>query len=178
MAERRKTRGDKKGAAEISIRIGTLDPEDLEARLRAGAAAAEIGDTATALREFRDVAAKFEKTGTPAEALGGVPARVRSQSDGRRGPRAGCSRPTWRPATRPARKIASGTDELKQIAAALEQAGHDDAVLDVLAEVAELDPADIEVRAGLAQAYVARAISTGARPTCQPRPPATIRRCG
>ena len=38
VAERRKARGDKKGAAEIAIRLGTLDPEDLEARLRAAQA--------------------------------------------------------------------------------------------------------------------------------------------
>ena len=35
VAERRSKRGDKKGAAEIAIRLGTLDPEDLEARMRA-----------------------------------------------------------------------------------------------------------------------------------------------
>ncbi|MDP2390076.1 MAG: tetratricopeptide repeat protein, partial [Acidobacteriota bacterium] len=61
VADRRKARGDKKGAAEIAIRLGTLDPDDLEARMRAAHLAAETGDTATALREFRDVAARYEK---------------------------------------------------------------------------------------------------------------------
>src|SRR5919106_1569168 len=61
VAERRRARGDKKGAAEMSIRIGTLDPEDLDARLGAAKAAMEIGDTLTAIREYADVGAKFDK---------------------------------------------------------------------------------------------------------------------
>ena len=42
VADRRKARGDRKGAAEVAIRLGTLDPEDLDARLRAGQLAAEM----------------------------------------------------------------------------------------------------------------------------------------
>ena len=55
-----------------------------------------------------------------------------------------------------ARNLAKGADELKQVAAVLEKSGKTDAVLDVLAAVAESDPADLEVRADLALAYVAR----------------------
>src|SRR5687768_5517483 len=69
VADRRRSRGDKKGAAEISIRVGTLDPDDLEARLGAARAAAEVGDTATALREFTDIAVKYESQGQRTEAL-------------------------------------------------------------------------------------------------------------
>lgn len=63
LGERRKARGDHKGAAELSIRVGTLDPDDLEARLEAARAAVGIGDVATALREFRDVAARLAEAG-------------------------------------------------------------------------------------------------------------------
>ncbi|MDP2389053.1 MAG: hypothetical protein Q8N52_01900, partial [Acidobacteriota bacterium] len=55
-----------------------------------------------------------------------------------------------------ARKVASGADELKQVAAAFAQAGQGDLSLEVLGQVAEADPADLAVRAGLAMAYVAR----------------------
>ncbi len=44
LADRRKSRGDHKGAAELSVRVGTLDPDDLEARLMAARAAAGMGD--------------------------------------------------------------------------------------------------------------------------------------
>jgi tetratricopeptide (TPR) repeat protein len=63
LAERRKARGDQRGAAELTIRLGTLDPADLEARLVAARAASSIGDTETALRELRDVAARYGENG-------------------------------------------------------------------------------------------------------------------
>ncbi len=69
VAERRKSRGDKSGAAELSIRLGTLDPDDLDARLGAARAAAELGDTATALREFRDVAERLAASGKDEDRL-------------------------------------------------------------------------------------------------------------
>jgi tetratricopeptide (TPR) repeat protein len=43
LAERRKSRGDHKGAAELSVRIGTLDPTDLESRLVAARAGLRHG---------------------------------------------------------------------------------------------------------------------------------------
>jgi tetratricopeptide (TPR) repeat protein len=61
VADKRKARGDKKGAAEVAIKLGTLDPEDLDARMRAAQLAGEMGDTATALREYREVAGKLKK---------------------------------------------------------------------------------------------------------------------
>lgn len=63
LAERRKARGDQKGAAELTVRVGTLDPADLDARLGAARAAAGMGDRETALREFRDVAARYADQG-------------------------------------------------------------------------------------------------------------------
>jgi tetratricopeptide (TPR) repeat protein len=155
VAEGRKARGDKKGAAEIAVRLGTLDPEDLDARLRAGQLAAEMGDTATAIREFRDVATKLETQEKYSEAL--VPLQMAYDLDKSdesiRGRLFGAhlgSSPDL------ARKFASGAAELKQVAAALEKAGHSDAVLEVLGQVAAADPSDVEVRAGLALAYVGR----------------------
>ena len=79
VAERRKARGDRKGAGEIAVRLGTLDPEDLDARLKAGQLAAEMGDTAIALREYREVAAKLEKQDRHADAL--VPLQLAYELD-------------------------------------------------------------------------------------------------
>ena len=156
VAERRKARGDRKGAAEIAIRLGTLDPEDLDARLKAGQMAAEMGDPATALREFKEVAARLEKQDKHTEAL--VPLQLAYDLDhSDEGIRSrlfaaylGGGNPEL------ARKVAVGTEELKQIASALEAAGQGDAVLDVFAEIAALDPSDLAVRGNLALAYVAR----------------------
>ena len=49
-----------------------------------------------------------------------------------------------------ARGVANGSAELKRIVKALEQAGRTDDVLDVLAEIATIDPKDVQVRADLA----------------------------
>jgi tetratricopeptide (TPR) repeat protein len=69
LAERRKGRGDQKGAAELTVRMGTLDPNDLDARLVAARAAASMGDHDTALREFRDVAQRFADAGRADEQM-------------------------------------------------------------------------------------------------------------
>jgi tetratricopeptide (TPR) repeat protein len=155
VAERRKARGDRKGAAEVAIRLGTLDPEDLDARLRAGQLAAEMGDITVALREFREVAAKLEKQERHADAL--VPLQLAydlDKSDDSIRARLFASYLASNPEA--ARKVASGITELKEVAAAFERAGQGDAALDVLGEIANLDPSNLEIRASLALAYVGR----------------------
>jgi tetratricopeptide (TPR) repeat protein len=155
IAELRRNNGDKKGAAEITVRIGLLDPEDLDARLGAARAALEIGDTITALREFRDVALKLESQGKRKEALGvfQLAFDIDPADDAVRAKlldgylEAGD--------VDQARKVSSGPAELKRIAAALDAAGRRDTALEVLGEVATLDPGDLQVRASLAQAYAA-----------------------
>lgn len=154
VAERRRSRNDSKGAAEMGIRIGTLDPDDLDARLSAARAASDIGDNVTAFREFREVGVRLERLERRSGALaalqsafeiepGNVDVRgrlvsgyVESGDFGR------------------ARAVASGATELKKIAVALEATGHTVDALEVLVEVAALDPRDLDVRARLARAYV------------------------
>ncbi|OFW43102.1 MAG: hypothetical protein A3J29_12070 [Acidobacteria bacterium RIFCSPLOWO2_12_FULL_67_14b] len=156
VVELRKKRGDKKGAAEVSIRLGTLDPDDLDARLKAAKSAAEMGDTATALREYRDVAARLDKQDKGAEALAAWQAAFDlDQSDDQARTRLFAAYLAGG-APDQARKVARGSAELKEVAQAYEKAGKGDAVLDVLSAVAELDPSDLEVRASLALAYVSR----------------------
>ncbi len=155
VAEKRKARGDKKGAAEVAIKLGTLDPEDLDARLRAGQLAAEMGDTATALKEYREVAAKLKKADKGVDAL--VPLQLAYDLDkSDDGVRSQLFNAYLDSDPEAARKVAKGVGELKQIVAVLEKAGNTDAVLDVLGSIAEQDPSDLEVRAGLAMAFVSR----------------------
>lgn len=156
VADRRKARGDTKGAAEIAIRLGTLDPDDLEARVRAAHLAAETGDTATAVREFREVAARYEKQDRGVEALAALQAAFDlDQTDQGTRTRLFDAYLSGNSPDR-ARKVASGSAELKLVAAALAQAGQGDRSLEVLGEAAAADPSDLEVRASLALAYVAR----------------------
>lgn len=156
VVERRRGKGDAKGAAEITIRIGTLDPDDLEARLGAARAAVEIDDQATALAEFRAVARAYDELGNAAAALSayesayaldGADDEVRARLlDG------------YLEANdlRKARSVAVGAADLKRVVKALELAGQSDDALAVLAEIATLDPRDTQVRADLAIAYFTR----------------------
>jgi tetratricopeptide (TPR) repeat protein len=168
VAELRRGKGDKKGAAEISIRIGTLDPDDLDARLGAARAAIDIGDPGTALREFREVALKLESQGKQAEALKvfQLAAELDASDDVIRAKllegylQSGDLERARQSATSPA--------ELKRVTAAFESAGRHDEALDVLAQVATLDPGDLQVRAALAQAYAAKGDMERAREYLSP----------
>jgi lipopolysaccharide biosynthesis regulator YciM len=153
--ERRKKRGDKKGATEIAIRLGTLDPEDLESRMAAAKLAIESGDTTTALREYKDIAARLEKVEKFEAAL--VPLKAAydlDKSDDKLRSRLFSAYLGSDAAT--ARPLARGADELKQVAEALEKAGQHDAALEVLGEISAGDPANLEIKANLAQAHIAR----------------------
>ena len=155
VAEKRKARGDKKGSAEIAIRLGTLDPEDLDARMKAANMAAEMGDKATALREYKDVAARLKKVEKHAEAL--QPLQLAYELDSTdETVRSQLFNAYLETNPEAAQKLASGAEELKQIAEVLQKSGNPDAQLDVLARIAEHDPSNLEVRASLAQAYAAR----------------------
>ena len=69
VAERRRGRGDTAGAREIVIRLGSLDPSDVEARRQAALVIAESGDVAEAAKRFRDLAADLTEKGNETEAL-------------------------------------------------------------------------------------------------------------
>lgn len=156
VAENRRARGDRRGAAEISVRVGTLDPEDLEARLGAARAAADIDDHATALREFREVAFKFDKQGRPEKALVvfqlAFDLNPQDPEIKKRLLQGYLATGDLAKAT----QVADSTEDLKQLAAALKAANRTEELLDVLAQIADRDPADREVRSRLAQAYVAK----------------------
>jgi tetratricopeptide (TPR) repeat protein len=155
VSERRQARGDRKGAAEVAIKLGTLDPDDLDARLRAGQLAAQIGDSATAVHEFREVAARLEKQERHVDAL--VPLQLAYDLDkSDEATRGRLFRVFVATDPRQAREFAGGAADLKQLATALDKAGHADLALDVRADLAAADPDDAEARASLALTYVAR----------------------
>jgi tetratricopeptide (TPR) repeat protein len=155
VAERRRTRGDRKGAAEVDIRLGKLDPEDLDARLRSAHASREVDDNASAIKEFKDVALKLHKQGKPAEALGVFQLAYDLDANDTEVRRRLLIGYLEAGQIERARSVAVGAAELKQIVAALEQAGQAKKALEVLSEVAALDPDDLQVRVSLAQNYVA-----------------------
>jgi tetratricopeptide (TPR) repeat protein len=69
VAERRLARGDAQGAAEVRVRLGSLDPSDFDARRVAARARVEMGDVPGAMREFRAMAADLADQGRRADTI-------------------------------------------------------------------------------------------------------------
>lgn len=55
VASRRRARGDRAGAAEVVVRLGSVDPNDVEARLAAARTLAEMGNEEEAAASFRRI---------------------------------------------------------------------------------------------------------------------------
>jgi tetratricopeptide (TPR) repeat protein len=69
VAERRLARGDRQGAAEIRVRLGSLDPSDFDARRMAARARVEMGDRPGAIRDLRAIAADLADQGRRADTI-------------------------------------------------------------------------------------------------------------
>jgi tetratricopeptide (TPR) repeat protein len=77
VAERRKARGDRQGADEIAVRLGSIDPADFEARLNAARVLADGGSTALAAERYRAIAADLREKNRETEALAALRQAVR-----------------------------------------------------------------------------------------------------
>jgi tetratricopeptide (TPR) repeat protein len=66
--KRRRLQGNATGADEIVVRLGTLDPEDLDARLTAARASERSGQLLEAARQYRDLYDEFLKTNRQTDA--------------------------------------------------------------------------------------------------------------
>jgi tetratricopeptide (TPR) repeat protein len=69
VADLRLARGDRQGAAEIRIRLGSLDPLDFDARRAGARARVEIGDAASALSDLKAIAADLADKDRRADAI-------------------------------------------------------------------------------------------------------------
>ena len=69
IATRRRNRGDKAGAAEIVVRLGSLDPADFEARTAAARTLVDMGDDEGAATRLRGIYDDLMEKGREAEAL-------------------------------------------------------------------------------------------------------------
>ena len=77
VVSKRRARGDRAGTAEIVIRLGTLDPADIEARMAAAATVAEMGDEDGAAARYREIHDDLREKGRPEEALAALREAVR-----------------------------------------------------------------------------------------------------
>jgi tetratricopeptide (TPR) repeat protein len=153
VAERRRARGDRKGAAAIRMRLGALDPNDLEARLTGARAAAEIGETPAAVNELKALAELIQPR-HPEEALK-LLTEAANLSPADEEISSGLMRAYLAKGDlAQARRYVTTAAQFKEIASDLQKRGHQKEALEALAEAAGLDPADIDTRVALVTAYV------------------------
>jgi tetratricopeptide (TPR) repeat protein len=77
VAERRRFRGDRQGADEIAVRLGSLDPADTDARLHAARVLADGGSTTLAAERYRALSADLFEKNREADALSALSQAVR-----------------------------------------------------------------------------------------------------
>lgn len=160
--EQRRGRGDVRGVLQIRVRIGSIDPEDFEARLGAAAARKEMGDVAGAHGDLKEIAGELADKGRSAEAIEALreaatlnphDEEIREKlldiyfasSDFAR-----------------ARECATSVEQFRLIAAALEGQGNVDEALATLRQAASLNPEDGELRTELARTLLGRGDLAGA----------------
>jgi tetratricopeptide (TPR) repeat protein len=81
IANKRRARGDRAGADEIVVRLGSLDPSDFDARVMAARTLAESGDPIAAAMLYRAMHADLLEKGRPDEARGALREAVRLNPD-------------------------------------------------------------------------------------------------
>ena len=163
VADRRRKTGNVRGAAEMAVRLGTIDPEDFDARYAAAKAARELGDDETALRELRAAAVGFEDKARHdlARAAYRDILELQPGDEDARARVLAANIATGEFSS--AFALASSPEELRQLAVALESAGQQSEVLSVWARIADLDPSDIEARVRLVRGNLGAGDTVAAR---------------
>jgi tetratricopeptide (TPR) repeat protein len=156
LAERRRVRGDRRGAAEARMRLGALDANDFEARRGGARAAADMGDAAAAVAQLKELSADLEQRGKPDEALDvlreAAGLEPKDADIRARLMRAYASRGDLARAC----EYATGAPELKELANGLLRDGREEEGLAALIEAVRLDQSDTEAGARLARAFITR----------------------
>jgi tetratricopeptide (TPR) repeat protein len=156
VAERRIRRGDKKGAAEIHLKLGSLDPGDLTSGVAAAKAAAELGDLEGAVQRLLQLADECHKKDKTPECLLALDEAIRIQPENREVRSQLVERFMELGELERATGYASSAREFKAIAAEYYARGKGDEALQVLEWALEQDQEDVETRRQLVRSYIGR----------------------
>jgi tetratricopeptide (TPR) repeat protein len=156
LSERRRARGDARGVAQVTIRLGSLDAADFPARFEAARARLQVNDVAGAVRDLKELADELAAANRQPEAIEILrEAAVLSPDDEEIRERLlGVYLAAGDYAR--ARQCASTSAQLKDIAARLEAIGQANEALATLRDAVRLDPSDIELQTHLVRSFVAR----------------------
>jgi tetratricopeptide (TPR) repeat protein len=156
VAERRLRRGDRRGAAEIHLRLGALDPADLVSGVSAAKVAAELGDITGAVQRLLQLAAECQRRNKVAEALQALDEAVRIDPDNREVRAELFTRFMESGELERATGYASSSKDFKSVAAAYYARGRGEEAQQVLEWALEQDPDDFESRRQLVRSYIGR----------------------
>lgn len=156
LAERRARRGDRRGAAEIHLKVGALDLSDVTAGVAAARAAAELGDTAGAVQRLLQLAADCHRKKKIAEGLQALDEAIKIDPENRDVRAELLARFVESGDLEQAAGYASSSLEFKAIAAEYYARGRGEDALQVLQWALEQDPDDLETRRQLVRSYIGR----------------------
>jgi len=152
----RQNKGDKRGALQAKVRLGSLDPEDYEGRLAAASARIEMGDVGGALSDLKEIAGELSDKGRHDEAIEVLREGAKLNPDDEEIRETLFDVFTAAGDYGRARECATSVEQFRMIAAALESQGQADEALETLRQAAVANPVDTELKAELAKKYVTR----------------------
>jgi tetratricopeptide (TPR) repeat protein len=154
LIELRRGRGDTRGTLQARVRLGSLDPNDLDSRRAAASARIEMGDVAGAMRDLKEISSALVEKGRHADAIE-VLRQAATLNPKDHEVREGLMDVYFASGDfARAREFASSVDQYRLIAAALEGQGRTDEALDTLGEAVAADPGDTALAAEVAKAFV------------------------
>lgn len=168
LAQRRRARGDRRGEAEVRVRLGDFDGADVDARLVGARARVELGEVPAAIDHLKLSAAELQEKGKDADALILLTeaAQISPGDDELR--RLLLHAYVTGGDFESASRFATSAAELKNVAEELFRQGREEEAVGVLRRAADADPADTGLRAQLAKLLVARGDIAGARAMLTP----------
>jgi len=157
LIELRKAKGDTRGALHAKVRLGSIDPEDYDARLESARARVEMGDKAGALRDLKEIAAELAvDKGRQAQAIDILREAATLNPEDEEVKEqlfdiylAGGELPR-------AREYARTVEQFRMVASAFEEQGSKEDALETLRSAVALNDGDSELKAELARAFVAK----------------------
>jgi tetratricopeptide (TPR) repeat protein len=156
LAERRVRRGDKRGAAEIHLRIGALDPSDLASGTAAAQAAAELGDTAGAVQRLLQLSTEFQRKKKLQQSIQALDEAIKIEPGNSDVRSELVARFMESGDLERAAGYASSAPQFKAIASEYYARGRGEDALQVLRWALEQEPGDLETRRQLVRSYIGR----------------------
>jgi tetratricopeptide (TPR) repeat protein len=151
VADRRRKRGDQRGADEMIVRVGEVDPADADSKIQASRAAQALEDLPLACSFLLQAAEALDKQGRTADALTVLTQAVELRPEDAELRRRLLHGYIAQGDIEQAQRVATTSAELLEIVNVLERDGRGEEALNVLTEAALLAPDNLPLRTRVAR---------------------------